>query len=48
MSFYKNLASYYDRIFPLNQIALSFISQYFQEGEVFLIWVLGQGIWRLH
>ena len=26
MSFYKNLASYYDRIFPLNQIALSFIS----------------------
>ena len=36
MSFYKNLASYYDRIFPLNQIALSFISKYFQEGTVVL------------
>ena len=36
MSFYKNLASYYDRIFPLNQIALSFISKYFHEGTVVL------------
>ena len=43
MSFYKNLASYYDRIFPLNQIALSFISQYFQEGEVVLDMGAGTG-----
>ena len=43
MSFYKNLASYYDRIFPLNQIALSFISQYFQEGDVILDMGAGTG-----
>src|SRR6476620_7772496 len=36
MSFYQSFASYYDRIFPLNQTALSFVSSYFQPGESIL------------
>ncbi|MGM0901745.1 MAG: class I SAM-dependent methyltransferase [Bacillota bacterium] len=33
MSFYQGLTNYYNRIFPLNQVALSFISQYVHEGD---------------
>jgi glycine/sarcosine N-methyltransferase len=36
MSFYQSFVSYYDRIFPLNQPALSFLSNYFQPGESIL------------
>lgn len=36
MSFYQSFASYYDQIFPLNQTALSFISNLFQPGESIL------------
>ena len=36
MSFYQSFASYYDRIFPLNQTALSFVSNCFQSGESIL------------
>ena len=33
MSFYQDLTSYYDEIFPLNQTAFSFISPFFQKGD---------------
>lgn len=36
MSFYQSFASYYDRIFPLNPTALSFVSSHFQSGESLL------------
>ena len=43
MSFYQSFASYYDRIFPLNQTALSFVSNYFQPGESILDMGAGTG-----
>ena len=43
MSFYQSFASYYDRIFPLNQTALSFVSNYFQLGECILDMGAGTG-----
>jgi glycine/sarcosine N-methyltransferase len=43
MSFYQDLTSYYDRIFPLNQVALSFISQYVHEGDTVLDMGAGTG-----
>ena len=43
MSFYQSFASYYDRIFPLNQTALSFVSNYFQPGECILDMGAGTG-----
>ncbi|MFO1446227.1 class I SAM-dependent methyltransferase [Bacillus sp. Bva_UNVM-123] len=36
MSFYEALSPYYDRIFPLNQLACSFLSSYFHNGEAVL------------
>lgn len=43
MSFYQDLTNYYDRIFPLNQVALSFISQYVHEGDFVLDMGAGTG-----
>src|SRR3954454_12086413 len=43
MSFYQSFASYYDRIFPLNQTTLSFVSNYFQPGECILDMGAGTG-----
>ncbi|RUL51092.1 class I SAM-dependent methyltransferase [Lysinibacillus antri] len=36
MSFYQSLASYYDRIFLLNNMALTFVEKHFQQGESLL------------
>ncbi|SOC02770.1 methyltransferase family protein [Ureibacillus xyleni] len=36
MSFYQSFASYYDRIFPLNPVALNFVANHFQKGESIL------------
>lgn len=33
MTFYQSLSSYYDKIFPLNDIALSYVSSYFSKGD---------------
>src|SRR3954451_4911266 len=43
MSFYQSFASYYDRIFPLNQTTLSFVSNFFQPGECILDMGAGTG-----
>jgi glycine/sarcosine N-methyltransferase len=43
MSFYQDLTNYYDRIFPLNSVALSFISQYVHEGDSVLDMGAGTG-----
>jgi glycine/sarcosine N-methyltransferase len=43
MSFYQDLTSYYDRIFPLNQVALAFVSQYVHEGDSVLDMGAGTG-----
>ena len=43
MSFYHDLSTYYDRIFPLNQTAYTFISQYFHEGNSVLDMGAGTG-----
>lgn len=43
MSFYHDLSSYYDQIFPLNQTAYTFISQHFHEGNSLLDMGAGTG-----
>jgi glycine/sarcosine N-methyltransferase len=43
LPFYHDLASTYDQIFPLNPIAFSFISRYFQEGNSVLDMGAGTG-----
>lgn len=36
MPFYQSLSSHYDKIFPLNAVAFSFVSSYFVKGEKIL------------
>jgi glycine/sarcosine N-methyltransferase len=43
LSFYNELSTYYDQIFPFNQTAYSFISQYFHEGNSILDMGAGTG-----
>jgi glycine/sarcosine N-methyltransferase len=43
LSFYHDLSTYYDQIFPLNQTAYTFISQYFHEGNSVLDMGAGTG-----
>src|SRR5690554_1766318 len=43
MSFYKDLFTYYDRIFPLNEIALKFLLGYLREGDAVLDMGAGTG-----
>lgn len=43
MPFYYDLSSYYDQIFPLNQTAKTFISQYFHKGNSVLDMGAGTG-----
>jgi glycine/sarcosine N-methyltransferase len=43
LSFYNELSTYYDQIFPFNQTAYSFISQYFHEGSSILDMGAGTG-----
>jgi glycine/sarcosine N-methyltransferase len=43
LSFYNELSTYYDQIFPFNQTAYSFVSQYFHEGNSILDMGAGTG-----
>lgn len=36
MAFYQSLSSHYDKIFPLNDVAFTFISKHFEQGEKIL------------
>lgn len=43
MTFYENLAPYYDRIFPANEATSSFLQSYFKQGQSILDMGAGTG-----
>lgn len=43
MAFYQSISSHYDKIFPLNNVAFTFISTHFKQGEKILDMGAGTG-----